>query len=157
MSARCRRDDVEALALGALTAGRVDEVRTHVRECAPCAHHLSWLQLERSWMAQRARRMPERKALAWEALASRLTPTPVPVRRRSWRPVLPMGLSAAAAVLLMASTLLVPLPGSEWTEGEETPGTPRIPACMDPWREVVSSLEAHVGACLVASPVLAQR
>src|SRR5262249_1374401 len=144
------------------------------RGCGACAHALSWLRLERAWMAQRARRTPTRPALQWEQLEARLSAPaseaasraspPAPVPRASPSALVPRGasrrargpamaLGAAAAVVLVSLSLL--LPGSRGVpEGAETAA---LLACEDPVGEAMSALEVRVGACLVASPALAQR
>jgi anti-sigma factor RsiW len=186
VSAACRTHALEEWLSGALPPEEAGAAEAHVAGCAACAHTLAWLRLERSWMAQRARRMPTRPALQWEALEARLAgppvagsavavapvtapPEPVPgaparhalaprVRQARWAHGGAMALSAAAALLLVAFSLLLPAVrgGAEPVPAVATaPGG--VEACMDTLGEAVAALERRVGACLVASPALVQR
>jgi hypothetical protein len=73
-----------------------------------------------------------------------------------------MALAAAAAVSFVMFSLSQPRPlpsssESAW-DGETLLFTPaRAEVCVDPGLEAVAALEARVGACLLASPVLAVR
>lgn len=176
--AACRTHALEAWLTGALSSVEAAAVEAHVRACGACAHSLSWLKLERAWMAQRARRTPPRSALQWEQLEARLSaaatlppsvaasgaslsaplpgaPPPAPVlrvpARRAHRPA--MALGAVAAVVLVSFSLLLSS-SRRVPEGTEAAG---LEACVDPVGEAMSALEVRVGACLVASPVLTQR
>lgn len=113
-------------------------------------------------MAQRARRMPPRPALNFEALEAKLRPAPAPRQaRREHRGVVAM-MGAAAAVAFMALSM-APRPHStslsslssfsseeSWSEGLVS--IAQVPACMDPSVDAVARVEARFGACLLASP-----
>ena len=62
MTEPCRESDLEALLGGALPAPEAARVEAHAAACAGCARTLAWLKLEGRWMAQRARRSPDRKS-----------------------------------------------------------------------------------------------
>jgi anti-sigma factor RsiW len=160
MSTPCRESDLDALLAGELTAEEAERVSAHAESCATCTRALAWLRTERGWMAQRARRMPARAALRFEALEARLRPAPAPrqARREPWGGMVAM-MGAAAAVALMALTTL-PQTHSQslssfssedaWSEGLVS--IAQVPACMDPSVEAVAHVEARFGACLLASP-----
>ncbi|MCI0671452.1 MAG: hypothetical protein L0Y64_13410, partial [Myxococcaceae bacterium] len=111
----------------------------------------SWLKLERAWMAQRARRTPARPALRWEALDARLSSPERATVRRANRTALLLG--AAAAGVLLCLGLMTP----RSPRAPEVPEGVGVDACVDAVGEAMSALEVRLGACLVASPVLALR
>ncbi len=92
-------EDLEALALGELEAGRADAIRAHADACAGCSRELSWLRAERALLARRP--TPDTAHL-WAGVAARLRH---PRRRPRWAwrlAVAGAGVAAAAAVLLVA-------------------------------------------------------
>ncbi len=163
MSTPCRESDLDALLAGELSPEEAGRVSAHAAGCATCTRTLAWLRAERGWMAQRARRMPPRPALSYEALETKLHPpaTPRPPRREHRGGVVAM-MGAAAAVAYMAlsmaprshPTSLAPFAAmsSEDTWSEGLISIAQVPACMDPRVEAVARVEAHFGACLLASP-----
>ncbi|HEX5752220.1 MAG TPA: anti-sigma factor [Archangium sp.] len=159
MSTPCRESELDALLAGELSAEEAERVSAHAATCATCTRALAWLRTERGWMAQRARRMPARPALRFEALEAKLRPASVarPPHRehRGW--VAMMG--AAAAVAFMALSMAPRSHSTShggfssedgWSEGMVS--IARVPACMDPSVEAVARVEATFGACLLASP-----
>lgn len=153
MSGACRETDLEALLTGELSAREAERVSAHAAACGACARTLAWLRLERGWMAQRARRVPPRPALRFEALEARLRPTTRAPRRGDWRRGLALGSLAAAASVALAVVLPAPTPSfSEEPWGEGLVSVVRVEACTDPSLEAVARMEARVGACLLASP-----
>lgn len=158
----CRDSALEALLAGELPPEDAERVRAHADGCAACRHALMWLRLERGWMAQRARRMPERPALRFSALEARLAkkaasrPPPIPGTWANWGKMM-MGAAAAVAFVGFSMAQVAPVaPGDEAFRGEVL-ATAVVEACEDPAREAVAALEARVGACLVASPLLPLR
>lgn len=169
MNSPCREHELDALLADELPPADAERVRAHAEGCAACAQNLTWLKLERGWMAQRARRASSRPALDFSALEARLAKAQAPTpparrapRRGEWAHRGKMALAAAAAVSFVMFSLSQPgtLPSSsesEW-DGESLLFTPaRAEVCVDPGVEAVAALEASVGACLLASPVLAVR
>lgn len=160
MSTPCRESDLDALLAGELTPEEAGRASAHAATCATCTRALAWLRMERGWMAQRARRMPSRPALNFEALEARLHPPPAPRQaRREHRGGLVAMMGAAAAVVFMALSMLPRThPTSRasfssedaWSEGLVS--IARVPACMDPSVDAVARVEARFGACLLASP-----
>ena len=162
MSTPCRESELDALLAGELSAEDAERVSAHAATCATCTRALAWLRTERGWMAQRARRMPLRPALRFEALEAKLRPAPAPRQHRrehrGW--VAMMGAAAAVAfmVLSMAPRSPSTLHGSfasfssedAWSQGMVS--IARVPACVDPSVEAVALVEASFGACLLASP-----
>ncbi len=157
MSHPCRESDLDALLTGELSSEDAERVRAHAATCASCTRTLSWLRMERGWMAQRARRQPSRAALNFSALEARLRPA-VP-RRGQWSHRGMMALGAVAAVMLVAFSLVpqrtASLSEEQWGDGLVSVAT--VEACMDPSVEAVARVEASVGACLLASPAHALR
>ncbi|SEU02326.1 anti-sigma factor family protein [Stigmatella erecta] len=162
MNPHCPEQDLDALLAGELSPAEAGRVRTHAETCATCAQALAWLKLERGWMAQRARRMPARPALNFEALQARLESAPTRPRepRTSprwagfWAATGKMALGAAAAVaFLVLHTQLSPAASIEesWTQDALASG---LLACEDTSSQEVAAMEARFGACLIASPVL---
>jgi anti-sigma factor RsiW len=167
MNSPCREHELDALLTDELSPSDAARVRAHAEGCAACAQSLAWLKLERGWMAQRARRASARPALDFSALEARLAQARAPSahrppRRGEWTHRGKMALAAAAAVSFVMFSLSPsgPLPSSSesaW-DGETLLFTPaRAEVCVDPGIEAVAALEASVGACLLASPVLAVR
>jgi anti-sigma factor RsiW len=159
MSTPCREPELDALLAGELTPEEAERVSAHAATCATCTRALAWLRTERGWMTQRARRMPARPALSFEALEARLRPPPAPrqVRREPRGLVAMMG--AAAAVAFMALSMMPRSPSTSlssfssedaWSEGLVSMA--QVPACMDPSVDAVARVEARFGACLLASP-----
>ncbi|MDC0712310.1 zf-HC2 domain-containing protein [Stigmatella sp. ncwal1] len=165
MSPPCREQDLDALLAEELSPAEAERVRTHAEGCASCAHSLSWMKLERGWMTQRARRMPSRPALNFEALQARLATAPArpapperrpaPGRTWSWSSPGKMALGVAAAVAFLAVNLTRMPPASSieesWTQEALASG---MLACEDTSSQEVAAMEARFGACLIASPVL---
>ncbi|QSQ21671.1 zf-HC2 domain-containing protein [Pyxidicoccus parkwayensis] len=158
----CREADLDALLAGELAPEDAARVDAHVDTCPACRHAMTWLRLERGWMAQRARRMPPRPALDFAALEARLSrpaiPTWVPLRG-AWSNWGRMLMAATAAVAFVGLSLTQ---GGATSLGDEPFGRDTRPsmlgeACEDPSREAVAALEASVGACLVASPFISSR
>lgn len=159
MSTPCREPELDALLAGELSPEEAGRVSEHAATCATCTRALAWLRTERGWMAQRARRMPSRPALDFEALEARLRPAPAPRQaRREPRGLVAM-MGAAAAVAFMALSMLPGSPSSSrsafsseesWSEGLVS--IAQVPACMDPSVDAVARVEARFGACLLASP-----
>lgn len=154
MSHPCREADLDALLAGELSAEEAGRVSAHAATCASCTKALGWLRLERGWMAQRARRLPPRPALSFGALEARLRAAAP--RRGRWehRGMMAMGATAAMAFVflsLMPQTRSLPF-SSEELWGEGLVSVAQVPACMDPSIEAVERVEAHFGACLLASP-----
>jgi anti-sigma factor RsiW len=174
MSHPCPEHALDALLAGELSAEDAQRVRAHAEGCAACQHTLSWLKLERGWMAQRARREPARPALDFAALEARLHQASAPKappsrpapRRARWahRGMMAVA-SMAAAVFFVFSVAQQSRPVApaydelaSWGESEALLFTPaRGEVCTDPVDEAVAALEARVGACLLASPALAVR
>lgn len=171
MSFACREQALDGLLAGELSPAEAERVRAHAESCAACQHALSWLKLERGWMAQRARRPSARPALDFSAVQARLEgkspsherPTPRPARatpqRTHWshRGIVAMGAAAAVAFLLFGGGQPVnPSPYSAeeiWSSQEVlVSGLPQ--ACMDPSGEAVAATEDRFGACLIATPAL---
>jgi anti-sigma factor RsiW len=162
MSTPCRESELDALLAGELCPEDAERVSTHAATCATCTRALAWLRTERGWMAQRARRMPSRPALSFDALEAKLRPAPArrPPRREHRGLVAMMGAAAAAAfmVLSMAPRSNSTSHGSfssfssedAWSEGMVS--IAQVPACMDPSVDAVARVEARFGACLLASP-----
>ncbi len=100
---RCgRTQSMEAVAQGALSGPRAEELRAHARECALCRHELNWLETEATLFRHRAGR--EEVAQLWEGVAaSRGLPAP-----RPWPRVL--AAVAAGLVLLVGAARLVASP-----------------------------------------------
>jgi anti-sigma factor RsiW len=174
MSLACREQELDALLAGELSPADAERVRTHAEGCAACTHTLAWLKLERGWMAQRARRMPERPALNFAALESRLaganTARPVAVsapearraeraspRRGHWshRGVMALGAAAAVAFMLFGVTQVRPVNSLEESWSQEVLASGLLQACVDTSGEEMAATEARFNACLIASPALA--
>ncbi|HZH13919.1 MAG TPA: zf-HC2 domain-containing protein [Archangium sp.] len=159
MSPPCREPELDALLAGELSPEEAERVSAHAATCATCTRALAWLRTERGWMAQRARRMPARPALSFEALEARLRPPPAPCQvRREPRGLVAM-MGAAAAVAFMALSMTPRSPSTSlssfssedaWSEGLVSMA--QVPACMDPSVDAVARVEARFGACLLASP-----
>jgi len=67
-----------------------------------------------------------------------------------------MGAAAAVAFVGFSMAQVAPVaPGDEAFRGEVLATV--VEACEDPARDAVAALEARVGACLVASPLLPLR
>lgn len=159
----CREADLDALLAGELSPEDAARVDAHVDTCPACRHAMTWLRLERGWMAQRARRTPARPALSFAALEARLA-RPAP---RPWEPL--RGAWTNWGRMLMAATAAVAFVGLSLTQGggptslgDEPFRDVRIStlvgdSCEDPSRDAVAALEASVGACLVASPFIVSR
>jgi anti-sigma factor RsiW len=158
MSSPCRESDMDALLAGELTAEEAERVRAHAATCATCTRSQAWLRLERGWMAQRARRLPPRPALSFGALEARLRPAAP--RRGRWEHRGMMALGAAAAMVFVALNLAQQARPTSfassfaseepWSEGLVSVAA--VEACMDPSIDAVARVEAHFGACLLASP-----
>ncbi|WP_426755939.1 anti-sigma factor family protein [Myxococcus sp. Y35] len=161
----CRESELDALLADELSPEEAARVRAHANTCPACQHALSWLRAERGWMAQRARRTPVRPALDFAALEARLQKPAAP----PWEPR-PAGwlywrrmLTAATAVVAFVglSTLQVtriPSADDPWSQHDAFVTAARpVDWCDDPSREAVAALEARVGACLVATPLLPLR
>ncbi|AEI63866.1 anti-sigma factor family protein [Corallococcus macrosporus] len=161
----CREAELDALLAGELSPEDTARVRAHANACPACQHALSWLRAERGWMAQRARRLPSRPALDFAALEARLRkpaaarPEPSKVSWRHWGKMLTAAMASVAFVGL--TTLQVtrgPSPDERWAHPDTLATTSlTVDWCDDPSREAVAALEARVGACLVASPLLPLR
>jgi anti-sigma factor RsiW len=159
MSTPCRESELDALLAGELSEDEAGRVSAHAATCETCTKALAWLRTERGWMAQRARRMPSRPALDFEALEARLRPPPAPRQhRREHRGVVAM-MGAAAAVAFMALSMAPRTHSTSgasfssedaWSEGLVS--IAQVPACMDPSVDAVARVEARFGACLLASP-----
>jgi anti-sigma factor RsiW len=175
MSNVCREQDLDALLAGELSLADAERVRAHAETCAACNHALAWLKLERGWMAQRARRMPARPALSFEALetrlaaataparpapapgaASRRTERATPRRRSDWshRAVMALGAVAAVAFIFFSVTQVRPVHSSEEMWSQEVLASGLLQACVDPSGEAVAALEDRFSACLIASPAV---
>ncbi|HSP79680.1 MAG TPA: zf-HC2 domain-containing protein [Myxococcaceae bacterium] len=158
MSHPCRESELDALLAGELTREEARRVEAHAATCDECTRALAWLRLERQWMARRARGMPSRPALRFSALEARLHP-PAP-HRGEWAHRGRMALGAVAAVLCVGFSLLSVQPSTRWPEqewagGEGLVSRAPVAACMDLGGEEVARHEARLGACLLASPVMA--
>ncbi len=176
MSFSCREQDLDALLAGELSLADAERVRAHAEACAACGHALAWLKLERGWMAQRARRMPERPALSFAALEARLAAAkaparpvhaPVAVPRRpertaprrnsdwSQRAMMAMGAVGAVAFIFFGVAQQVrPVNSGEELWSQEVLASGLLQACVDPSGEAVAALEDRFSACLIASPAL---
>jgi anti-sigma factor RsiW len=158
----CREGALDALLAGELSPEDAAKVDAHVDTCPACRHALSWLRLERGWMAQRARRTPARPALRFSALEARLARPAIPVwvpLPGSWANWGKMMMAGVAAVAFVGLSLM---PGGAASLGDEPWGRDARAsalgeACEDPSREAVAALEASLGACLVASPIISSR
>lgn len=164
MSTPCRESDLDALLAGELGAEEAGRVSEHAATCATCTRALAWLRTERGWMAQRARRMPSRPALSFEALEAKLHPPAPRQARREHRGGMVAMMGAAAAMVFMVVSMLPRTPSTSgasfssrssfsedaWSEGLVSMA--QVPACMDPSVEAVARVEARFGACLLASP-----
>lgn len=158
----CRESALDALLAGELPPEDAARVQAHADGCAACRHALAWMRLERGWMAQRARRMPSRPALRFSALEARLAKKaasrvlPHPGTWANWGKMM-MGAAAAMAFVGFSMAQVAPVaPGDEAWRGEAL-ATAVADACEDPSRDAVAALEARVGACLVATPLLPLR
>jgi anti-sigma factor RsiW len=167
MSLACREHELDALLAGELSPAEAERVRAHAEGCAACQHALSWLKLERGWMAQRARRPAARPALDFSAVQARLAaksaPSPRPVReapqRFHWsqRGMLAMGVAAAVAFFLFGGSQPVSpahYSGEEAWSSQEVLVSGLPQACVDPSGEAVAATEDRFGACLIATPAL---
>ncbi len=160
----CREAELDALLAGELSPEDTARVHAHANACPACQHALAWLRAERGWMAQRARRLPERPALDFAALEARLRKREAPPapRRLEW---LYWGRMLTAATAVVAFVLLgtlqvtrIPSADEPWSQHDPFAAAPRtVEWCDDPSREAVAALEARVGACLVATPLLPLR
>jgi anti-sigma factor RsiW len=176
MSLACRELELDGLLAGELSAAEAERVRAHAEGCAACQHKLSWLKLERGWMAQRARRPEARPALDFSAVQARLKaqaagvrapqasvgrarPGRAAPRRGEWsqRGMLAVGAAAAVALLLFGTGQPgspVPYSAEEPWSSQEVLASGLLQACVDPSGEAVAALEDRFGACLIASPAL---
>jgi anti-sigma factor RsiW len=153
MSPPCRESDLDALLAGELSVEAAERVRAHAATCAGCTQALTWLRMERGWMAQRARRMPARPALSFGALEARLRAAAP--RQGEWSHRGRMLTAAAAAAAFVLLSLVPRNPTQTLSEepwGEGLVSMARVEACMDPSVEAVARVEARFGACLLASP-----
>lgn len=95
-------EELEALALGRLPAGRAAEVEAHAASCAECGRELAWARAERALFERRARTQAE--PALWAAIESRIAPgaqvLPLRPPRRRVFAVAAAGLAAAAAILI---------------------------------------------------------
>ncbi|MBU8896643.1 zf-HC2 domain-containing protein [Corallococcus sp. H22C18031201] len=158
MNAPCPEHPLEALLAGELPFDEAERVQHHVDSCAACTQSMAWLKLERGWMAQRARRAPHRRALDFSALEARLASAQA-LRARTqgrWSHQGKMALGAIAALLFIVFNVTQQLPPTpaEDAWGLEAWSVPAGETCVDPTREAVAAIEARVGACLVATPVV---
>jgi anti-sigma factor RsiW len=165
MSPHCPEQDLDALLAGELAPAEATRVRAHAEGCAACTQALAWLKMERGWMAQRARRMPSRPALNFEALQVRLASAPARAPAPALRPFLgqlaawaasgkmALGAVAAMALLLLHTAQMSPASSLEesWTQDALASG---LLACEDTSSQEVAAMEARFEACLIASPVL---
>jgi anti-sigma factor RsiW len=174
MSLACREQELDALLAGELSPADAERVRVHAEGCAACTHALAWLKLERGWMTQRARRMPARPALSFDALEARLAaakaparpaPAPVAVPRRSeraaprrsdwsYRGVMALGAAAAVAFIFFGVVQVRPVNSHEELWSQEVLASGLVQVCVDPSGEAVAALEDRFRACLIASPAL---
>jgi anti-sigma factor RsiW len=156
----CREGALDALLAGELSPEDAARVDAHVDTCPACRHALTWLRLERGWMAQRARRTPARPALSFSALEARLARPAIPPwvpLPGSWANWGKMMMAAAATVAFVGLSLMQggPAPLGDEPRGRDVRMLGE--ACEDPSGEAVAALEAALGACLVASPVISSR
>ncbi len=168
MSFACREQELDAWLAGELSPADTERVRAHAEGCAACQHAMAWLKLERTWVAQRARRTPARTALNFAALEARLAaaearlPVSAPMGRRatprrhegSHRGKLVMGAAAAVAFFLFGMAQVRPVPSLEEPWSQEVLVSGRVAACVDTSGEAVAALEDRFSACLIASPAL---
>ncbi|NMO20816.1 hypothetical protein HPC49_26560 [Pyxidicoccus fallax] len=151
----CREHELDALLSGELSTEDAVRVSAHADACPACRHALTWLRLERGWMAQRARRTPSRPALNFSALEARLARPAAPPRwsplRGTWANWGKMMMGAAAAVAFVGLSMVQAGPTSTREEPYVLTALTGE-ACEDPLGEAVAALEASVGACLVATP-----
>ncbi|MBJ6764901.1 zf-HC2 domain-containing protein [Myxococcaceae bacterium JPH2] len=158
MSAPCPEHPLEALLAGELPFDEAERVQRHVDGCAACTQSMAWLKLERGWMAQRARRTPQRRALDFSALETRLASARA-LRARTqgrWSHQGKMALGAIAALLFIVFNVTQQLPQAPTEDAwglDAWSVSSSGETCVDPTREAVAALEARVGACLVATPV----
>ncbi|NTX07649.1 MULTISPECIES: anti-sigma factor [Myxococcus] len=158
----CRESELDALLAGELAPEDAARVRAHAEGCAACKHALAWQRLERGWMAQRARREPARPALSFAALEARLAHEPqAPVRhaRREgqWRHWGKMAMAAAAAVAFVGLSLPRGGTGVGGTTEEPWSRELIVATGVEACEDAAAALEARVGACLIASPMVALR
>ncbi|MFP2906226.1 anti-sigma factor family protein [Pyxidicoccus sp. 3LFB2] len=154
----CREGELDALLAGELSAEDSARVDAHVDACSACRHAMTWLRLERGWMAQRARRTPSRPALRFSALEARLARpvvphwVPLPGTWAHWGKML-MGATAVVAFVVLSTVKVGPTSAGDepWSRDVRSTGLSEA-WCEDPSREAVDALEAAVGACLVATP-----
>ena len=175
MNLACREQDLAALLAGELALADAERVRAHTEACAACSHALAWLRLERGWMAQRARRMPERPALSFSALEARLAAAKAPARpvrapvamprrseratprrRSDWaqRAMMALGAVSAVAFIFFGVAQVRPVSSGEELWSQEVLASGLLQACVDPSGEAVAALEDRFSACLIASPAL---
>ena len=173
MSLACREQELDALLAGELSRADAERVRAHAEGCAACTHALAWLKLERGWMTQRARRMPARASLSFEALEARLAaakqaparpestrvPEPrraerTPARRSNWsyRGVMALGAAAAMAFIVFGVVQARPVNAPEELWSQDVLASGLVQACVDPSGEAVAALEDRFSACLIATP-----
>lgn len=162
MSLACREQELDALLAGELSLADTERVRAHIEGCAACTHALAWLKLERGWMTQRARRVPARPALSFEALEARLAAAkqaparPESARRSNWsyRGVMALGAAAAMAFIVFGVVQARPVNAPEelWSRSQDVLASGLVQACVDPSGDAVAALEDRFSACLIATP-----
>lgn len=173
MSLACREQELDALLAGELSLADAERVRAHTEGCAACTHALAWMKLERGWMTQRARRMPARPSLSFEALEARLAaakqaparpestrvPEPrraerTPPRRSNWsfRGVMALGAAAAVGFIVFGVVQARPVNAPEVLWSQDVLASGLVQACVDPSGEAVAALEDRFSACLIATP-----
>jgi len=94
-------EDLEACALGELSAPRLAEVQAHAAACADCARELAWLRAERTLLS---RRPPLLTAHLWSGVAARLQ-HPRRRPRWAWRIAVASGIGAAAAAAVLVAMM----------------------------------------------------
>jgi hypothetical protein len=92
-------EELEALALGEMSAEAAASAQAHLAACLECARELSWLEAERTLLSRRP--APDTAHL-WPGIAARLSHP----RRRphwAWRAAVAAAGAAAAAVILLVT------------------------------------------------------
>jgi hypothetical protein len=145
---RCGRTaQMDALALGELSAPEALALRTHARSCQVCRHELRWAESEKALFSQRAARDEVSELWAQTKWAKK--------PRRTLAPAF----AAALAVAVMLVVIARPATRSSSNTSAEISGellmtideaalmTPASPSDFSS-----AELEASLGACLMMTP-----
>jgi hypothetical protein len=110
----CEPEALEALVLGELPPEQARLVATHAESCRVCGEELRWLNLERTLMAERARRMLPPKPGLWQTVEQRLlVPSLASYRKRRARRFAiwaSLGMATSAAAIVASLVMQGPAP-----------------------------------------------